>query len=71
MAQFGVFKAHGKINELDDSNFMTISVGEAFSKLKSQTLLSQKDITDRNITLRIFVAEVSSLPKFLMFFRLC
>lgn len=66
MVQFGVCKAHGKVNELDSTCFITSNVGEVFTKLKSQALLSAKDINDRNITLRILVTEVSSL-EILMF----
>lgn len=59
MVQFGVCKAQGKLNELDISNFMTLSVGEVFTKINR--LLCQKDIKDKNITLRILVTEVGSL----------
>lgn len=54
---FGILKTTSNITEFDQHELLDTTVGELFSNLKTNNLLSQKDIKDRSLSMRILVYE--------------
>lgn len=58
-------KAASNVNEFNQTDLPNTTVGELYSAAKSQGLLSEKDSSNKTLTLRIMVVE--SLPVYILF----
>ena len=50
-------KSASNVNEFDQQNLLETTVGKLFSILKTNNLLSVKDIKDRSLSMHILVYE--------------